>query len=417
MSSATPEPADFQVNQYTTTPLGSRTYDRNGNLTSSGNNSYVYDYRDQLVQFTCPGTNTTYAYDALGRCIVRTFNGMPTHYLYDGWQEVEERDVANNTQATYVYGVYVDDLVGMSHGPANYYYHADDLDSIQKVTDTSGNVVEQYRYGDDGTPFIYDGSGMPRGDSAIGNYHLFNGHRYDLETGLYYFRARALDPEAGRFITRDPMGAWYDDSSLGNGFTFAGNNAPTYVDPFGYGLGKAGVYADLVFHVDFCKGDYKLTGSFWAGICVNTPWGCKGPQVSLKGTIKKGNVSQFKLFNCKDCADPCGPGWLKASPLVWLQKLEYVRKVSFEIWIMECEVEASVSACRASLSVGCSANLLEQIPGSDKALDALKKVGAEAEIGVGGSFGLSVCAAKGGGATTGSADGEIKGWLKVGWGL
>ena len=161
MSAVTPEPADYQVNQYTTTPFGSRTYDHNGNLLTSGNNSYVYDYRDQMVQHTCPGTNTTFAYDALGRCIQKIVNGQTTRYLYDGWQEIEERDAANTVQATYVYGVYIDDIVSMRRGAANYYYHADDLDSVKAVTDDSGNVAERYDYDDGGKPSVYTPSGGP----------------------------------------------------------------------------------------------------------------------------------------------------------------------------------------------------------------------------------------------------------------
>ena len=418
MSAVAPEPADYQVNQYTLTPFGSRAYDHNGNLLTNGNHSYVYDYRDQMVQHTCPGTNTTFAYDALGRCTQKIVNGQTTRYLYDAWQAIEERDAANTVQATYVYGVYVDDIVSMRRGAANYYYHADDLNSVKAVTDDAGNVVERYDYEDSGKPSFYSGSGGPLSGSAIGNHMLFNGHRYDTEEGLYYYRARSLDPNVGRFVTRDPRGAWYDDAALGNAYTYAGNNPATYVDPFGYGIGKAGVKADLTFHVDFCKGDYKLTGSFWAGICVNVPFmGCQGPQVSLKGTIKNGNISQLKLFNCGQCASSCLPGWLQKSPLSWLQNVERSRSVSFEIWILECTAEATVSLCQASVGVSCSANLLEQIPGSSKVIDALKKVGASAEIGVEGSFSLSVCAAKAGGVTTGSADGEIKGFLKVGWGL
>jgi RHS repeat-associated protein len=341
-----------------------------------------------------------------------------TRYLYDGWQEIEERDVVNNTQATYVYGVYIDDVVSSRRGAISYYYHADDLGDIKAVTDDSGNVVERYDYDDFGKPSVYSGSGLPRSTSAITNAILLNSHRYDAEEGFYYCRARSLDPSAGRFITRDPRGIWYDDSSLGNEFTYAGSNPATYVDPFGYGIGKAGVSADLTFHVDFCKGDYKLTGSFWAGICVNVPFmGCQGPQVSLHGTIKKDTLSQLKLVNCGKCADSCLPGWLQKSPLSWLQNVERSRSVTFEIWILECTAEANVSLCQASVGITCTANLLEQIPGSSKVIDALKKVGADAEIGVEGSFSLGFCAAKSGGVTTGSADGEIKGFLKVGWGL
>jgi hypothetical protein len=47
-------PADFQVNQYTTTlPFDARTYDANGNLVSVGaQQQFIYDYRNQLVTAT-----------------------------------------------------------------------------------------------------------------------------------------------------------------------------------------------------------------------------------------------------------------------------------------------------------------------------------------------------------------------------
>ena len=150
---------------------------------------------------------------------------------------------------------------------------------------------------------------------------------------------------------------------------------PLTLTPFGYGIGKAGVNADLTFHVDFCKGHYKLTGSFWGGICVNVPFmGCQGPQVSLHGTIKEDNVSQLKLFNCGTCAGSCLPGWMQSSPIGWIQNLQLDASVTFEIWIIECTAEASISACNASVGVTCTANLLAEIPGSQKVLDALEKV-------------------------------------------
>ena len=61
MNPAVP-PADFQVNQYTTTPFDTRTYDVNGNLVSAGVQQFSYDYRDRLVGAWQPATTNTVSF-------------------------------------------------------------------------------------------------------------------------------------------------------------------------------------------------------------------------------------------------------------------------------------------------------------------------------------------------------------------
>jgi RHS repeat-associated protein len=58
---------------------------------------------------------------------------------------------------------------------------------------------------------------------------MFQGQRYDEESGLYYFKNRYYDPETGRFITRDPSGM-VDGPNL---YAFVNNNPINYVDPLG----------------------------------------------------------------------------------------------------------------------------------------------------------------------------------------
>ena len=141
---------------------------------------------------------------------------IETRYCYDGWQVIEEQDEWGNTLATYVYGNYLDEVLTMQRDvdgdgtPEDYYYHADDLYNVVAVTDAAGNVVERYEYGDFGRPTIMDADSLPIAQSAIANPYLFTGRRYDPDTGLYYYRTRYLDPRAGRFTSRDPLGFWGD---------------------------------------------------------------------------------------------------------------------------------------------------------------------------------------------------------------
>ena len=58
--------------------------------------------------------------------------------------------------------------------------------------------------------------------------HRFQGQIYDNETGLHYNRFRYYDPDAGRFISHDPIGLLGGD----NNFQYAPNPVE-WVDPLG----------------------------------------------------------------------------------------------------------------------------------------------------------------------------------------
>src|SRR5215204_1167562 len=64
--------------------------------------------------------------------------------------------------------------------------------------------------------------------STTGTALRFPGQYEDAETGLCYSRFRYYDPEAGRFISSDPIGLWggYNDYV----YTI---DPHSYVDPFG----------------------------------------------------------------------------------------------------------------------------------------------------------------------------------------
>jgi len=51
----------------------------------------------------------------------------------------------------------------------------------------------------------------------------------DTETGLYYYRARYYDPNAGRFLNGDPLGF----AAETNFYRYAGNDVTNLMDPLG----------------------------------------------------------------------------------------------------------------------------------------------------------------------------------------
>ncbi|HKQ50400.1 MAG TPA: DUF6531 domain-containing protein [Phycisphaerae bacterium] len=58
----------------------------------------------------------------------------------------------------------------------------------------------------------------------IDNPFLFHGHFFDRETGLYWCGGRYLATGSGRYIQRAQAGTWVNGSSLGNPYSFDGNN-------------------------------------------------------------------------------------------------------------------------------------------------------------------------------------------------
>ncbi len=246
-----PEPADAQVNQYTSTPCGQRSYDQNGNLVARPTVgappvAYSYDARNRLVEYSDPlaGLTVEFSYDVLGRRTDKTVldptgGATETRYHYDGMHVVEERDGGGQTLATYAYGNLVDELLHMRRhlGPLtdDIYFRSDDLGSVHVAVDSSGSPVERVEYDDYGSPSFFGATGAPQGGSNIGISRLFNGRLYDPELGLYWYRSRFYDPEVGRFISRDTIGIWGDPLAQGNGTTYVGNDPASRTDPTGEG--------------------------------------------------------------------------------------------------------------------------------------------------------------------------------------
>jgi RHS repeat-associated protein len=252
LSSSSPVPDDEVMNQYTDAPGDTRTYDHNGNVTSitgDRNSTLVYDYQNQLIRYedhdAIPPQTHFYGYDALGRRFVKTVDAggageESTRFFYHGWQVVEEQTPSGTTKATYVYGNGLDEVLTMNRGGNDYYYHQDDLDNVNKVTDSLGAEVESFEYSDYG--LVLDAATfMPIPDpvtrtvphGAVGNPYYFAGARLDEETGLYYMRRRYMEPWTGRFIGRDPLGIWADTANCGNAQAYAGSNPWTLKDPLG----------------------------------------------------------------------------------------------------------------------------------------------------------------------------------------
>ncbi len=238
MDNTLPDPADEQMNQYTSAGATNYEYDENGNLADDSTNTYTYDYKNRLIEVTRKSDSRDiayYKYDCLNRRLSKQVwdddgsSYSTTRFVWDGWQIIEERNVSDAIVAEYVYGRGIDEPLMMERGGQQYYYHTNALGSITHVTNSTGSVVEKYSYDAFGNPTIKDAGDNVIPDSNINNSYMFTGREYDEETGLYYYRNRYYDPSTGRFLSRDLV----RDDTLLNLYTYVRNNPVTFVDPAG----------------------------------------------------------------------------------------------------------------------------------------------------------------------------------------
>lgn len=215
------------------------TYDNNGNMESvtdsCGTTNYLWDARNRLVEINgfdsiCQPLTAAFVYDALNRRIEKTVNGRTIQYRYDGYDIVEEKE-GGYTTAYYIRTLNVDEpLMRLATG-IPWYYHVDALGSVIALTDHTGILKTKYNY----SPFGVTGVIGETTDNPL----QYTGREND-GTGLYYYRARYYNPEAGRFISEDPIGFAGGDV---NWFVYVGNSPVNDKDPLGlYGTQKCDYY-------------------------------------------------------------------------------------------------------------------------------------------------------------------------------
>ena len=128
----------------------------------------------------------------------------------------------------YIYGARVDEpvcMIDVADSNAVYYYHFDGLGSVVALSNSNGDSCQSYEYSAYGQVAASD-------PNFLANPYMFTGRRFDIETGLYYYRARYYNPHIGRFMQTDPIG--YGDGI--NWYAYCGNNPLSYFDPYGLSI-------------------------------------------------------------------------------------------------------------------------------------------------------------------------------------
>jgi RHS repeat-associated protein len=218
-------------------------YDANGNLTSGGGRTFVWNGWNQLAGVTQAGVTETYAYDAAGARVTRTSNGATVVTVADLW----ERTVGGATTHFYRFGA---DVIGVRRSDqGTQYLFSDHLGSVSAATNASGALVGMQHY---------DPWGRVRTGGIGLTARTFTGQRLDA-TGLLYYHARYYDPTLGRFISPDSIVPEPGNPQSFNRFAYVYNNPLKYTDPTGHWIESA---VDIAF-IAYDIWDIHQNGLTW----------------------------------------------------------------------------------------------------------------------------------------------------------
>lgn len=161
---------------------------------------------------------TTFVYDSTGARVKKTAGSTTTIYLG------KDYDITGSTSTKYIF---LGDrrLATKDSSGTLLFTHEDHISSSNIITDSSGDQAGLLEYDPYGSTVTHTGTADPK--------HKFTGQESDDSTRLYYYGARYMDPQLGRFVTPDPTVQHPSDPQDLNRYSYARNNPIKYNDPTG----------------------------------------------------------------------------------------------------------------------------------------------------------------------------------------
>lgn len=196
------------------------------NLSSDGTNVFTFTFGNRLAYVVRTGMTAIYDYDSDDRRTKKTVNNLVTRTMWSGADEMAELDASGNVLRRFVpdgSGAMDGRLATVEANGTVYWHHTDHQGSVIATSNSAGQTVETATY----SPHGEFGAGVttPPQGSPFG----YTGRQYDVETGLYQYRARYYSPRLGQFLSVDPIGT-KDDPNL---YMYIGLDPVNATDPTG----------------------------------------------------------------------------------------------------------------------------------------------------------------------------------------
>ncbi|PWK53034.1 RHS repeat domain-containing protein [Pleionea mediterranea] len=165
------------------------------------------------------------------------------------------------------------------------FIHTDHLGSPVMATDEAGNV----KWREDYQPF-----GKQLTNQDVDNNIGYTGHKEDKSLGLTYMQARWYHPNAGRFMSTDPIR--YRDIHSFNRYVYANNNPYNFIDPDG----KAAIARNFSFKIltnpNTPRAAAKLGArAVTAGAISQVDTPALGPADAIAAVLLAASVADFGL--------------------------------------------------------------------------------------------------------------------------
>jgi len=184
------------------------THYNNGTRKSDGSRKFITDSFGRICQITdLDGRSLlTIHYDALGRPTkFEELNYLPRSLYYFGNELWQENEANTPIKQISLHPVLMGSLAIHVLGESYLTLHDIGLNLTASIN-SSGQVIERYRYKPFGIPAIFSTNGNLLSNSAIGLTPIFGGMPYFDKIELYAARYRFMDPVHGIFVSPDPYG-------------------------------------------------------------------------------------------------------------------------------------------------------------------------------------------------------------------
>ena len=214
-----------------------RMLSQTGGTTTNPAKTLTWDQQDHAKTINASSKAITYLYDPLDYRInsAGSSNGAQDYYL-EG-EHLEAIYSGLQVQSSWLRGSHTDELLAgwvkqSDNTLTPYIYHHDNQNSVSAISGHEGSVLEQINYSAFGTARTDTGNTTTINSNPM----KYTGREQDVDTGLYYYRARYYDKDTGRFISEDPLGF----AAGINFYAYVSNNPVNANDPSGM---RADVFA------------------------------------------------------------------------------------------------------------------------------------------------------------------------------